>query len=246
MTFDAMRRLIFVLALLLPVPVFAAGFTCAPAAEYAKEGALDETDEVAGNARETVSSPRQMQAWLKRLPGRYTYEGYVDMCGNGNAADRRPVKGKADCIAVSAAADVHCTVNVNWPPARKENGAPVRGGVSNLAPAQFLFSIEMPNDPYDPPFVYIRGEGANHWGIVFVQVDNNGMGEWASGVLVGDTFLSREPCVDIPGDCHKTTRITALPDSQEIFMSVEVTIDRQRVLRQAFTLEREPDLRTGK
>jgi hypothetical protein len=239
----ALFRVILVLVLLVPVPVLAAGFTCAPAAESGRKGGQNETEEVASNARETVSSPLEMLAWLKRLPGRYTYDGYVDLCGKGNPADRRSVKGKADCIAVSAAPDVHCAVNVNWPAAMTESGTPVLGGVSSLAPAQLLFSIEFPSGP---GAIYVRGEGANHWGIVMVQVDNKDKGEWASGVLVGDTFLSTEPCVDIPGNCRKITRITALPDSREISMTVEVTMDRQRVLRQDFLLRRDPNVRKDK
>jgi hypothetical protein len=245
----AFRCLALTLTLMLSGPLFAADFTCAPRAESVLAGEQDEAEEVSSSARETVSSPKLMQAWLRRLSGRYTYEGYVDLCGKGNPADRRPVKGRADCIAVSAAPDVHCAVNVTWPAARRADGAPVLGGVSNLAPAQYLFSIEYPKFPTPPVptlrIPYVRGEGANHWGIVAVQVDNMGNGEWASGVLVGDTFLSTEPCVDIQGDCRKVTRITAKPGANEISMTVEVTIARQRVLRQAFLLHREPDVRKG-
>lgn len=202
---------------------------------------MGETDEVPENARETVSSPKGMQAWLKRLVGRYTYTGYVDVCGKGNAKDQRSVKGRADCVATSAAPDVHCRVNASWPAERGDHGKSVLGGVSNLAPAQYLFSIESPH-----PERFVEGEGANFWGIVFVQVDQDDRGEWASGVLVGDTFLSTEPCADLSRDCRKITRITAKPDSNEISMTVEVRINRQRVLRQAFVLHRQVNSRAGK
>lgn len=237
-------RIILFLAMLAPLPALAAGFTCAPPAESRQESGTDEPEEVSATASETVSSPKAMQAWLRRLAGRYTYDGYVDLCGKGNSADRRPVKGKADCIVVSPGSDVHCNVSVTWPAATRDNGTPVLGGVSNLAPAQLLFSIEYPITIGRR--LYVRGEGANHWGIVVVQVDNKGRGEWASGLLVGDTFLATEPCVDIPGDCHKITRITVLPDSVDISMTVELIMDRQRILRQVFQLKREPNVRKGK
>lgn len=245
---SAFRSLALALALMLSGPVLAAGFACAPAAVSLQEGGQAETEEVSSNARETVSSPKAMQSWLRRLVGRYTTDGYVDLCGKGAPADRRSVKGKVECVEVSAGPDVHCTANVTWPEATKENGVPVLGGVSNLAPAQYLFSIEYPITQLSKKrnALSVRGEGANHWGIVAVLVDNKGAGEWASGVLVGDTFLSTELCADIPGACRKITRITALPDSQEISISVEVRVDRKRVLRQVFLLHREPNVRRSK
>jgi hypothetical protein len=237
----AFRCLVLTLTLMLAGPLFAAGFTCAPKAESVLAGEQDEAEEVSSSARETVSSPKLMQAWLRRLPGRYTYDGYVDLCGKGNPAGRRPVKGRADCIAVSAAPDVHCSVNVTWPAARKEDGTPVLGGVTNLAPAQLLFSIEIPS----PVIPIYRGAGMNGWGVVLEQVDNKGIGDFASGILVGDTFLATEPCVDMKGNCRKITRITAKPDDSEISMTVEVAMDRQRVLRQVFLMRRQPDVRKG-
>jgi hypothetical protein len=87
------------------------------------------------------------------------------------------------------------------------------------------------------------GKGPNGWGLIFLQQDSNGDAEWASGELFGNTFHSREPCFDIPGDCHKSKWITARPDSDEISMVVDITIDRQRVLRQSFVLHRKPDAR---
>lgn len=231
-------RVILSLALLTSGPVLAAGFTCAtPAGSGDKEG-LDEPDEAVVRGLEATLSGKDMQAWLKQLVGRYTHEGYVDLCGNGHAEDRRPVTGRADCIAAGLMPNVHCRVNATWTPAYKENGAPVLGGVSNLAPAEYVFSMEIPTSAFNV------GKAANGWGLVFVQLDNKGNGEWASGVLVGDTFIAREPCVDISGNCHKKTRITAKPDG-DISMQTEIVIDRKRVLRQSFLLRRKPDSQPG-
>jgi hypothetical protein len=226
------RRLIPVAALLLPAPLLAANLSCAKPDDAGSRA--DEPEEVSRNARETVSSPKGMQAWLRRLVGQYTIGGYVDLCGKGNLGDRRTVTGEADCIATSAAPDVHCKVNISWPAASGDNGVSVLGSVSNLAPAQFLFSIEIPS----PGIPMYRGTGINGWGVLLEQVDNKGIGEFASGVLVGETFLATEPCVDLPGNCWKITRITAMPDSDEISMSVEIDIDRQRVSRRDFLLHR--------
>jgi hypothetical protein len=233
----ALRRMILVLLLLVPIPVLAAGFACAPPADTGKEGALDELEEVVITAKEATTETKDLQAWLRLLVGKYTYEGYVDLCGKGDAKDQREVTGKSDCIASGSTPNVHCTVNVRWQSTRGENGSPVLGGVSNLLPALVVYTLE---NRYMPE---IR---VNHWGLMFTQVDNKGIAEWASGTLVGDTFTSRESCVGIPGACQKTTRITARPDSDEIFMVVDIHVDNQRVLRQGFQLHRESGTQKSK
>jgi hypothetical protein len=205
------RSLVLALALMLSGPVLAAGFTCAPATETDNRAALDELEEVVITGEESETDTKDLQAWLQLLVGRFTYEGYVDLCGKGNSKDQRAVTGSSDCIGSGSTPNVHCTVNVRWPAARGENGAPVLGGSSSLLPAL----------------------------VMFTQVDNKGVTEWASGMLVGDTFMSREPCVGIPGDCRKTTRVTARPGSNEISMLIDVRIDDERVLRQVFLLHRD-------
>lgn len=227
---NGFRRLALVLALMLSGPVFAAGFTCAPPADSGKKSALDELEEVVVTGEQVETDTKDLQAWLRLLVGKYTYEGYVDLCGKGNARDQRAVTGNSDCVGVGDTPNVHCTLNVRWPAARGENGAPVRGGVSNLLPASVIYSLENR---------YIPEMQLNRWGLMFVQVDSKGVAEWASGTLVGDTFTSREPCVDIPGDCRKITRITARPGSNEITMLADIRINDERVLRQGFLLHRE-------
>jgi hypothetical protein len=221
--------MILVLALLVPGPILAAGLTCAPSADSGEKIRLEEPKEAPISVKGAAYDVRDMQAWLGLLVGQYTYEGHVDLCGKGNANDQRPVTGKADCIAAgSPPTSVHCRVNVNWPASSREIGSPVLGGVSNLAPAQLLFSIE--------------GRPRNAWGLVLMQLDNRSRAEWASGELVGDTFISTEPCVDISGSFQKITQITARADSNKISMLVDIEIGRQRALRQSFLLHRESNL----
>lgn len=238
---------------LIPGPVFAAGFTCARPADSSRTSTPDELDEVVITGKEATTRAKDLQAWLKLLVGRYTYEGYVDLCGNGDAADQRPVTGHADCIGSRSTPTVQCTVNVRWPEALGDNGLPVLGGRSNLLPALVSYSLEKRYiaDPgggeaafraalrTGTPSTPIR---TSYWGLMFTQVDSRGIAEWGSSMLVGDTFTSREPCVAVgmAGDCQKITRITAKPDSHEIAMVVDIKVDSQRVLRQAFLLHREP------
>lgn len=235
------RRCALALLLLCSGPALAAGFACTqPAAttdaEAEENGALDELEEVVVSGEEVTTRTRDLKAWLKLLVGQYTYEGYVDLCGQGNAKDQRPVTGKSDCIKAGSTPNVQCTLNVRWPAVRGEHGVPVLGGVSNLLPAFVIYALESR---------YIPELKVDRLNLMFTQVDNKGVAEWASGALVGDTFTSRAPCVGIEGACEKITRITARPNSNEISMLIDVSIDNQRVLRQAFLL-RETNLRNGK
>lgn len=234
---SAFSRWIFLLALLLPGPMLAAGFACTQPAtrdtSLPAPSQLTELDEVTITPGKSTTRSRDLSAWLKRLEGQYRYEGYVDLCGNGNAADQRPVTGKADCLGLYHSDDyefqpppdepltsLYCVVDVRWPPVRGENGVPVLGGESNLSPAVINFGV-VPDLP----------------GIQFMQIDSKGMATHAEGKLVDDTLTTRESC-GMPGFCQKVTRITAVPDSDDIAMLVDIEIDSHRVLRQAFLLHR--------
>jgi hypothetical protein len=219
-------------------PVEAADFTCAKAVGSRKQQGLDVAEDAPAGVRKELSTGA-MQAWLARLVGQYSVEGTVDLCGQGNPSEQRPVTGKVDCIAAGSPPSTHCKVNVHWPPAFGRKGAPLLGGVSHLAPAQFLFSFFTREQaryvgyPGTPP-----REGPGR-GLQFLQLDNRGIADGASSRLIGDAFMSSENCMDIPGDCQKFTRITARPDSNEISMQVDVEMNGKRVLRQAFLLRRE-------
>jgi hypothetical protein len=132
----------------------------------------------------------------------------------------------------------------------------VLGGVSSFLPALVVYSLEVynqythspqghglmppPSRDHSEDFNRQLAQAPRHWRIMFMQLDNKGNAEWGAGVLTGDTFVSREPCVGIPGVCQKITRITAKPDSDEIHMVTDVEVDSRRVLRQSFLLHRDP------
>jgi len=220
-------------------PVPTAGLTCAQPVEPARKDKKNKkskqdapiVDPVDGSL--AVADMRALRAWLVLLAGRYSFAGYVDLCGQGHAVDLRPVTGSADCILSGPNPDVHCKVDADWPETRAEDGTPVLGGVSGLRQAQLVYSLENSGTRA----IQVRG-----WGIQFVQVDNKGRADWASGVLLGDTFTAGELCVGIPGSCQKITRITARPGSNEISMLIEIQIDHQPVMRQTFLLHRRPNL----
>lgn len=257
-SFTATRICIVALLWMPPVPMLAAGFTCSQQPGSARMDAPEELNEVVITASQAVTRPRDLQAWLARLVGRYTYEGHVDLCGNGHEADRRPVTGAAACARIGSMPNVHCTIRARWPEAHTEDGTPVPSGRSNLDPALLSFSLEKRARPGPEVKVSVAtfeaairsgvaiGQPNNeYWGLAFTQLDNSGVMEWGSGELIADTFTAREACIGMEGTCQKTTRVTAKPGSDEVTMIVDVTIDSRRVMRQAFMLRREPASAAG-
>lgn len=219
-------RWLLLLTLLLPGPAIAAGFTCSRQVEsaLASGSRFDELEEVVINGSKPTSRTKDLGAWLRLLEGQYSYEGYVDLCGNGNAAEQRPVTGKADCVSLYETStepllSLYCVVDVRWPQAQGENSTPVMGSEPSRSPAMVIYGV-VPDLP----------------GIQFMQIDNQGIATHAHGKLTGDTLTATESC-ELPGFCRKVTRITAIP-GKDIAMLVDFEIDSRRVLRHAFLLHR--------
>lgn len=226
---DEFRRWMLLLLLLFPGQVLAAGLTCTGPAppDTAPVANLDfpELEEVVVTPGQIASRTTELGAWLKRLEGQYTYEGYVDLCGNANAADRRQVTGSADCASLYERGTQHllslyCVVDVRWEKVQGENGVPVMGGESRLSPAVVVYGV-VPDLP----------------GIQLMQMDNKGIATHAQGKLAGDTLTATGSC-GLREACRKVTRITPRRDSQDIAMRIDFEIDSRRVQRHAFLLHR--------
>lgn len=224
-------RWILLIALAFPLPAPAAGFTCTPSPARqdppSASSQLTELEEVFVTPARVIRRQRDLGAWLKRLEGQYSYEGYVDLCGQGNAADQRQITGKADCIALAhhpaemPPSGVYCVVDVRWPQVLTEEGLPITGGTSTLAPA-----------------VLIYGAAPDLPGIHFIQIDSEGIATSARGQITGDTLVTKQTCHLPPGTCQKVTRVRAAPGSDEIQMLIDIEHDSQRVLRHNFLLRR--------
>lgn len=226
----ALREWVLALAMLLPGPVFATGFGCAPLpaldAPAPNTRQSRQMGEIIGMPGQPARQARNLGAWLKRLEGQYTYEGHIQPCNQARAADRRPVTGKADCIldvpepVEAPARSVYCLVDVRWSPVRGKDGASMPGSESDLSSAVLIYAVS----PELPQIQHLR-------------IDNKGATTHAIGRLTGDTLVTREPC-GVPGPCQRVTRITARPNGREISMLVDFEIESRPVLRQAFLLRR--------
>lgn len=184
----------------------------------------EELDEVSIDGVRPTRKPSDVITWMRRLVGQFAYQGYIDLGGQGNPEDQHPVRGQADCVGFGVAPAVQCEIRVLWAEVRGADGEEIPGGVSNLNPAMILFGFE-------PDEVGIR----------FMQVDNKGIAEPALGRVVGDTLVSRAPCVNQPGNCERVTRITAEPDLRLIQMHVDIEVDYRRSLGYRFVMRRVPE-----
>jgi hypothetical protein len=203
----------------------------------------EELDEVIVEGRRSKEKPKppswkDLQRpldWLARLVGRFVVDGYVDLHGNGNAGDLLNVQGRADCVGFGMAPAVLCNLKLRWPDTRGPDGEDIPGGTSSLNPAVIMYGY----DPATPEF--LRGYQSDNSGIQYILVDSHGLAQTAVGNLVAaDTMQSRSSCVELPGDCERVVRITALPDLKSVEMRIELVVEQQRALRFLFVLHRVP------
>lgn len=232
----AVRSCVITTAIMLTGTTLAADATCEHSANSGGKQAPDELAEIIVVGETLKTGTKDLQAWLRRLVGRFNFKGHVDLCGSREASDLRPVTGSASCIGAGSTPSVFCSINVDWAETTTSGGESLPSAASRLRPALVVYTLENR---------YIPDKRIHRPGLVFTQVDNQGVAEWASGILAGDTFISMEPCVEIPGACEKVTRITARPDSNEISMHLVIRVDGRSVQSHSLVLHREANARTG-
>lgn len=219
------------LLLLAPGPVLATDFNCTMPADSSEKG-NSEVKEALSSAQSRPSDLEEMQAWLETLVGRHAVEGYLGLCRKDKSPDLQSVTGIADCIAADTSRSVHCKVDLSLFSQGKEVNSAFRDDVATPGPAQILLSI-VKNDR-----AIKRGQAPDNWSLLVMQVNSAGVADWASGELRGDTFTSRERCLDGRRSCYRATRFTSRPDNQEISLQVDTEVSGRRVQSQRLLLRR--------
>jgi hypothetical protein len=153
-----------------------------------------------------------MDVWLRRLVGRYTFDGLVNLnpwgeCGLDSC---QGVKGKGDCVGVGDGPGVQCVFNLTWPDVYDVNFgsgtvSAKPGAISYLDPAMALFGL-------DP------GQSA----INYLLVNNRGLPEGGLGASKGNRATFRTRCVNEPVGCDRIIRIEARPDATLLYMWIDV------------------------
>jgi hypothetical protein len=215
---NSRKRWVIVPALLWASPALFA----AEAPPAASDSLLDEVL-VEGTRVKAERNGQKILNWMARLVGSFTFEGHVDLRGGGKAADQRQVQGTANCTGFGPAPAVQCEIRVRWPEVSGENGAPIPGGVSQFDPAMILYGFE-----------------PNRLGIRYMLVGGKGVANSDLALLVGNTLVSRTPCVDFPGNCQRLMRVTAAPDLELVEMRIELAVDERKALEYAFVMRRVP------
>jgi hypothetical protein len=206
------------------------------AAMLASTGASAQPREPAPAWVDPAGPPTEMDVWLRRMVGRYTFDGLVHVIAQGDCAPLPPqgsappppftpacqgVKGKGDCIGIGTGPGVQCVLNVMWQDMYDVNfeGGTVSalpGAISYLDPAMALFGL-------DPGRASIN----------YLLVDNKGLPEGGPGSSTGNRATFRTTCVNQAVGCHRTIRIEAKQDSKLVYMWIDVEIEdggaRERV-----------------
>ncbi len=165
--------------------------------------------------------PVELDIWLRRLVGRFSFDGLVHVPGNGECGAPgssvvtqpcQAIKGTADCVSVGTGPGVQCVFNVSWLDIWTvdfETGSVVPAAVSYLNPAMAQFGL-------DPGKAEI-----NH-----LLVDNKGLPEGGLGASTGK-----------PGDLpdilceparHRGRLRTDLPHRSQSRRPAPVHVDRRR------------------
>jgi hypothetical protein len=162
----------------------------------------------------------ELDAWLRGLAGRFSYEGVWDPGG-------RSARGMGDCIGFGAGPGVQCVINVTTPQTR---GQP---GLATLEPAMILYGIEP-----DGPAVHR------------LQVNSKSIAEGALGSVSGNRATFKLGCVNEPAipPCRRFIRIEFawegrliyIRDDTEKYINSGRGKDWVRVAGQIFSLRRQP------
>lgn len=204
-------------------------------------GGADAAPRAIEPAGDAMVADADMDVWLRRLVGRYRFDGMLHAVALGEcaqpAADSnledlhepycRPIKGSGDCVAVGVGPGVQCVLSVMWvdmyrivSPTENAGGGifSIPGGVSYLDPSMALFGL-------DP------GKSA----LQYLLVDHKGMPEGDSGFIKGNRATFKTQCVnapalfnemDISGSpiCERIIRIDARPDAKVLHWSMDIVI----------------------
>ncbi len=200
-----------------------------------------------------VTEPADIAAWLRRLVGRYSVEGMVEVTYPGyrcvpdpdepGAGDPPPepvpyckaMKGKGDCTGIGTGPGVQCVLNVTW---------------EDLYEVVYPKELK-PNQRYNPlagvynlpggvsslgPSMLLFGLDPGKSAINHLLVDNKGLPEGGLGSIAGDRATFKTPCVNAPTMLEKM-KPPPQPAEPPLFRQTPRTCER------TLRIDAEPDAR---
>ena len=180
-----------------------------------------ELSEVTISAEKPTRKVGDLIPFLRRILGQYTIDGKVDLGGEGKLEDRWTAVGTGNCVGFGVAPGVQCELNVKWPQIPGPNGEAVMSGVFGMEPMMILYGLE-----------------PDELGIRYLQVNNKGLAEGATGYMIDDTVTFKTPCVNTPPGCQRVTRVTARSDNKVVDLQIDTEVDYKVAARFNFKLRR--------
>lgn len=177
-----------------------------------------------------MGPPVAMDVWLKRLVGRFRFEGLVQVFSLSPSCEQggcEPVEGIGDCIAVGPGPGVQCIFNVRWHEVSIpfSTGMPSfpPGSVAYLSPAMALFGME----PGVPSLQYLL-------------VNHKGLPEGGPGVNHGYRARFTTRCVNEVLGCRRRITYEAQEDARLLYMTIEIDneISGERIASIVMSLRR--------
>jgi hypothetical protein len=157
--------------------------------------------------------PVPPQDWLRRLVGKYKFDGLVQVVALGDCAPLPPdpanqettseappepycrtIKGKGDCVAIGTGPGVQCILNVYWQDMYEiVYQASAEGAVDNAPTGVF----ELPGGvSYLDPSMALFGIDPEKSEINYLLVDQKGMPEGGLGYVRGNRATFKSKCVN--------------------------------------------------
>lgn len=180
-----------------------------------------ELSEVTISAEKPTRKVADLIPFLRRILGQYTIDGKVDLGGQGKPEDRWTAVGTGNCVGFGVAPGVQCELNVKWPQIPGPNGEAVMSGIFGMEPMMILYGLE-----------------PDELGIRYLQVNNKGLAEGATGYMIDDTVTFKTPCVNTEPGCQRVTKITARSESKVVDFQIDTEINYQVAARFTFKLRR--------
>jgi hypothetical protein len=204
-----------------PAPKSANTQAIQPRAERQAAAANEELNEVTISAEKPTRKVGELIPFLRRILGQYTVDGKVDLGGQGKPEERWTAVGTGSCVGFGLAPGVQCELNVKWPQIPGPNGEAVMSGIFGMEPMMILYGLE-----------------PDELGIRYLQVNNKGLAEGATGYMINDTVTFKTPCVNTPPGCQRVTRVTAPSESKVVDFQIDTEIDFKVAARFNFKLRR--------
>jgi hypothetical protein len=182
----------------------------------------DQAPEARNTPENRARKHAEIDAWLRRLPGRFRISGVISNNMMGYCAGRMartcyvpdgpppiPLNGMMDCVLVGQGPGVNCVINADW-----------------KMPDSSKLPIVL--ETWLSPGVLLFGMEPDASGIRYLQVSDRSVGEEGRGKLTGEvalfTFLGLPFRPDEPGKrvrasrcptCSRSVKIIAPADSRD-------------------------------